>query len=71
MWPDQANGVPADLKYRFNWTMPFAISPHDHNKIYVGSQHVHQYDQRRPELAGDQPRPHAQRQDAASRSPAG
>ena len=22
--------------------MPIAISPHDHNKIYVGSQHVHQ-----------------------------
>src|SRR6266511_3310414 len=22
--------------------LPIAISPHDHNKIYVGSQHVHQ-----------------------------
>lgn len=42
VWPDQANGVPADLKYRFNWTMPLTISPHDHNRIYVGSQHVHQ-----------------------------
>jgi photosystem II stability/assembly factor-like uncharacterized protein len=42
VWPDQANGVPADLKYRFNWTMPLTISPHDRNKIYVGSQHVHQ-----------------------------
>jgi photosystem II stability/assembly factor-like uncharacterized protein len=42
VWPDQANGVPADLKYRFNWTMPLTISPHDHNKVYVGSQHVHQ-----------------------------
>ena len=41
VWPDQANGVPADLKYRFNWTMPLTISPHDRNKIYVGSQHVH------------------------------
>jgi photosystem II stability/assembly factor-like uncharacterized protein len=41
VWPDQANGVPADLKYRFNWTMPLTISPHDHNTIYVGSQHVH------------------------------
>jgi photosystem II stability/assembly factor-like uncharacterized protein len=41
VWPDQANGVPADLKYRFNWTMPLTISPHDRNTIYVGSQHVH------------------------------
>jgi len=41
VWPDQANGVPADLKYRFNWTTPLTISPHDRNTIYVGSQHVH------------------------------
>ncbi len=41
VWPDQSNGVPADLKYRFNWTMPLTISPHDHNTVYVGSQHVH------------------------------
>ena len=41
VWPDQANGVPADLKYRFNWVMPLAISPHDRNTVYVGSQHVH------------------------------
>lgn len=41
VWPDQANGVPADLKYRFNWTMPLAISPHDRHTVYVGSQHVH------------------------------
>ncbi|HJT67893.1 MAG TPA: hypothetical protein VJ749_15655 [Pyrinomonadaceae bacterium] len=43
VWPDQINGSPAaDLKYRFVWTMPLTISPHDHNKIYVGSQFVHQ-----------------------------
>jgi photosystem II stability/assembly factor-like uncharacterized protein len=42
VWPDQANGIAADLKYRFVWTMPLTMSPHDHNKIYVGSQHVHQ-----------------------------
>jgi photosystem II stability/assembly factor-like uncharacterized protein len=41
VWPNQANGVPADLKYRFNWTMPLTISPHDRNTVYVGSQHVH------------------------------
>lgn len=43
VWPDQVNGTPAaELKYRFVWTMPLTISPHDHNKIYVGSQYVHQ-----------------------------
>jgi photosystem II stability/assembly factor-like uncharacterized protein len=42
VWPEQAAGPPADLKYRFNWTMPFTMSPHDRNKVYVGSQHVHQ-----------------------------
>jgi hypothetical protein len=43
VWPDQTGGWPAaDLKYRFNWTMPLTISPHDHNKLYVGSQYVHQ-----------------------------
>ena len=41
VWPDQSNGAPADLKYRFNWTMPLTISPHDRHTIYVGSQHVH------------------------------
>jgi hypothetical protein len=41
VWPDQANGVPAELRYRFNWTMPLTISPHDRNTVYVGSQHVH------------------------------
>jgi photosystem II stability/assembly factor-like uncharacterized protein len=42
VWPDHVAGPPRDLKYRFNWIMPIAISPFDHNKIYVGSQHVHQ-----------------------------
>ena len=42
VWPDQVNGsTAADLKYRFVWTAPFTISPHDHNKIYIGSQYVH------------------------------
>jgi photosystem II stability/assembly factor-like uncharacterized protein len=42
VWPDSENGPPADLKYRFVWDAPFHISPHDHNKIYVGSQYLHQ-----------------------------
>ncbi|HWW83378.1 MAG TPA: hypothetical protein VNZ26_07235, partial [Vicinamibacterales bacterium] len=42
IWPEVTVGTaPADLRYRFNWTFPIAISPHDHNTIYAGSQHVH------------------------------
>src|SRR5260370_27194639 len=29
------------MKYRWNWTFPIAISPHDHKRVYVGSQVVH------------------------------
>ena len=43
VWPDQPSGSPpAELKYRFVWTFPLTISPHDHKKLYVGSQYVHQ-----------------------------
>lgn len=42
VWPDEPMGWgPAELKYRFNWTFPLHISPHNHNKIYAGSQYVH------------------------------
>src|SRR5439155_1631217 len=43
VWPENVSGeIAANLKYRFVWTMPLTISPHDHNKVYVGSQFVHQ-----------------------------
>ena len=42
VWPEDANGPAGELKYRFVWNAPLAMSPHDRNKIYVGSQHVHQ-----------------------------
>ncbi len=42
VWPDKSLDSPAAaLKYRWNWTHPIAISPHDHNTVYVGSQYVH------------------------------
>ncbi len=42
VWPEAAYGWrPADLRYRWHWTFPVVISPHDHNTVYVGSQHVH------------------------------
>jgi photosystem II stability/assembly factor-like uncharacterized protein len=42
VWPEAGYGVPPrDKKYRWNWTFPIAISPHDPNRVYVGSQVVH------------------------------
>ena len=28
------------MKYRWDWVTPIAISPHDHNRVYVGAQVV-------------------------------
>ena len=42
VWPANAEAWPAgELRYRFQWTFPIHISPHDHERVYVGSQHVH------------------------------
>jgi len=42
VWPEDVSGASAaEVKYRFNWEFPITISPHDHNKVYVGSQYVH------------------------------
>ena len=71
VWPEQANGVPADLRYRFNWTMPL-------DDVAARPQHGLRRqparapdDEPRPELGGDQSRPVHQRQERASSSPAG
>jgi photosystem II stability/assembly factor-like uncharacterized protein len=42
VWPESSIGWPADqIRYRFQWTFPLLISPHDHNTVYVASQVVH------------------------------
>lgn len=42
VWPERTMGAPAgEIKLRMNWTFPIAISPHDHETVYVGSQYVH------------------------------
>ena len=42
VWPEFTVGHPAeDVKFRFQWTFPLLISPHDNNTVYVTSQHVH------------------------------
>ncbi len=42
VWPEESAGWGAkDVKYRFQWTFPILLSPHDSNVLYVTSQHVH------------------------------
>jgi photosystem II stability/assembly factor-like uncharacterized protein len=35
-------GPVADRPFRRNWTIPLAMSPHDPNRVYAGSQFVHE-----------------------------
>ena len=42
VWPDATSGIAAkDIKYRFNWTAPVLLSPHDPTVLYTASQYVH------------------------------
>jgi photosystem II stability/assembly factor-like uncharacterized protein len=42
VWPDNPEGwAAADVRYRFQWTFPVHVSPHDNRTVYAGSQHVH------------------------------
>ena len=42
VWPDNPMGWGAkDLKYRFQWTFPIYISPHNPDVLYATSQFVH------------------------------
>ena len=41
-WPDNPMGHSAiDLKYRFQWTYPIVLSPHNPNVLYATSNYVH------------------------------
>lgn len=41
VWPDAMSGLNAgSVKYRFNWTSPTALSPHDPNVLYTCAQYV-------------------------------
>jgi photosystem II stability/assembly factor-like uncharacterized protein len=40
-WPEPYGGrAPKDLKYRFQWTFPIAISPHDPNVLYTAGNRL-------------------------------
>ncbi|HEX6483401.1 MAG TPA: hypothetical protein VF043_31530 [Ktedonobacteraceae bacterium] len=41
VWPELASGWGAkDQKYRFQWTYPILLSPHDPNMLYITGNHV-------------------------------
>jgi len=41
VWPEEVLGAGAkDAKYRFQWTFPTLLSPHDSNVLYVTGNHV-------------------------------
>ena len=40
-WPEEVRGTPGrDLTYRFAWSFPVLLSPHDPNTLYVGANVV-------------------------------
>jgi photosystem II stability/assembly factor-like uncharacterized protein len=42
VWPDNPIGYGAEgMKYRFQWNFPVFFSPHNPNKLYTCSQHLH------------------------------
>ena len=68
IWPDYNGGrTAADVKYRFQWTYPIIVSPHDGKAVYAGAQVLFRSTNERPELGGNQPRPDAQRQGEGTR----
>jgi photosystem II stability/assembly factor-like uncharacterized protein len=41
VWPDNPMGWGAkNLRYRFQWTFPIYLSPHDANTLYVAGNHI-------------------------------
>lgn len=42
VWPDNPLGYGAEgMKYRFQWNFPIFFSPHDNDKLYAASNHLH------------------------------
>ncbi len=62
VWPEEYSGWSAgQQQYRFNWTAPLLISPHDPDTLYIGANSVFPLARRGPDLGGREPGPDAQR----------
>jgi photosystem II stability/assembly factor-like uncharacterized protein len=47
VWPQtQIGAAPADARYRWHWNFPMVLSRHVRGRVWVGSQYVHQSDNR-------------------------
>ena len=63
VWPEAIEAWPAeDLKFRFQWTFPLLISPHDPDRVFAGSHVLHETTNRgqtwkviSPDLTSDDP----------------
>jgi photosystem II stability/assembly factor-like uncharacterized protein len=57
VWPEtQIGQAPANARYRWHWNFPLVLSRHTKGRVWVGSQHVHQSDNRGQswrEISGD------------------
>ncbi|CAN5512403.1 hypothetical protein BH23CHL2_BH23CHL2_14800 [soil metagenome] len=40
-WPESVGGDAENMKYRFQWTFPVEVSPHDPSVVHIASQYVH------------------------------
>ncbi len=62
-WPEEVSGyAAADLRYRFQWTFPIVLSPHDPNTLYCGANVVfrsrdegHSWQELSPDLTRAEP----------------
>jgi hypothetical protein len=50
-----------DARYRFQWTFPIVLSPHDPKTMYVGSSVIFKSTDEGESYTAISPRPHAQR----------
>jgi photosystem II stability/assembly factor-like uncharacterized protein len=63
VWPEEYSGWSAgQQKYRFNWTAPMLISPHDPDTLYIGANYVfrsrdqgHSWEAISPDLSRNDP----------------
>ena len=57
VWPESPGGRPAkDVKYRFQWSFPILMSPHDQGTLYAAANVLFKSTSEGQSLDADQPR---------------